>query len=145
MAIRITFHGTLLALILLVLAMMAVGPARQLYHEESAIHADQGRLAAGTAETNRLTNRLQELQDPHAIEALARAELGYVRPGETSYFTVKPPAGGAAGQAHAPAAAKAAPSPSAASAPSAPAGTPGAHAGHKMWLHRAIDAIGSWF
>lgn len=132
MTIRLTFHGTLLALILAVLAMMAIGPARQLYHEESAIHFDQAKIAAGTSETNRLTTRLQQLQDPNAIEALARAELGYVRPGETSYFVVKPPAGGAAaaGVAGAPAH-KAAPS--------------GATPGHKTWVHRAVDAIGNWF
>lgn len=131
MAIRLTFHGTLLALILLVLALMAVGPARQLYHEESSIHADQAKLSAGTAETNTLTTRLQQLQDPNAIEALARAELGYVRPGETSYFVVQPPTGTRAQPAAAPAAKSRASS--------------GVQAGHKAWLHRAIDAIGSWF
>lgn len=139
MAIRITFHGTLLALILLVLALMAVGPARQLYHEESSIHADQAKLAAGTAETNTLTTRLQQLQDPNAIEALARAELGYVRPGETSYFVVQPPAG-TRGQPAAPPATKQG------AMPAVNAGaTAGVKGGHKAWLHRAIDAIGSWF
>jgi len=133
MAIRITFHGTLLALILLVLGLMAVGPARQLYNEESSIHADQAQLSAGTAETTTLTNRLQQLQDPNAIEALARAELGYVRPGETSYFVVKP---------------SGATTPQAAPAPRhtpATAPKPAGAAGHKTWLHRAVDTVGGWF
>ena len=35
---RVTFHGTLLAVILIVLAMMAIGPARQWYQEQQTIH-----------------------------------------------------------------------------------------------------------
>jgi cell division protein FtsB len=82
---RLTFHGTLLGVILIVLAMMAIGPARQLYDEQQAVRTDRATLAAGTAESNRLATRLQQLQDPNFVEQLARQELGYVSPGETSY------------------------------------------------------------
>jgi cell division protein FtsB len=87
---RLTFHGTLLAVILILLAMMAIGPARQLYDEEQTIHGDQATLAAGTAETNRLNTRLSQLRDPAFVEYLAREDLGYVAPGETSYVVVRP-------------------------------------------------------
>lgn len=83
---RLTFHGTLLGVILVLLAMMAIGPARQLYQEHQAIRADESSLAAGTAERAAMTARLAQLQDPAYVEDLARQELGYVAPGETSYI-----------------------------------------------------------
>lgn len=83
---RVTFHGTLLAVILIVLAMMAIGPARQWYQEQQTIQADQATLAAGNAKANRLNTKLQQLQDPAYVESVAREELGYVAPGETSYI-----------------------------------------------------------
>lgn len=87
---RVTFHGTLLAVILIVLAMMAIGPARQWYQEEQTIRAGQSTLAAGNAEAGRLNAKLKDLQDPSYVEAIARGELGYVAPGETSYVVSQP-------------------------------------------------------
>lgn len=104
---RLTFHGTLLAVILILLAMMAIGPARQLYNEQQAIHRDEVTLAAGTTEANQLVTRLQQLQDPSYVQFLARRDLGYVLPGETSY--VVPVAG--QGQQGAPQAPSPAPRP----------------------------------
>jgi cell division protein FtsB len=88
---RVTFHGTLLAVILLLLAMMAIGPARQYYDELQAIHGDRAALAAGSAERQRLAAKLQDLNDPAYVEYLARHNLGYVRPGETTYVVPRPP------------------------------------------------------
>ena len=87
---RLTFHGTLLGIILLLLALMAVGPARQLYDEHQQVANDERTLAAGNAEAARLTARLQALRDPNYLELVARQELGYVRPGEVSYLIVHP-------------------------------------------------------
>jgi cell division protein FtsB len=87
---RLTFHGTLLGIILLLLAMMAMGPARQLWAEHQQIRSDEATLAAGNAEAARLTARIQAMQDPKHVEQLARDQLGYVRPGETSYIIVHP-------------------------------------------------------
>ena len=87
---RVTFHGTLLGVILLVLAMMAIGPARQFYDEQQVVRSDQAQLAAGRAESARLTARIARLQDPTFIEQLARQELGYIKPGETPYLIVHP-------------------------------------------------------
>ena len=87
---RLTFHGTLLGVILLLLAMMALGPARQLYNEQQHIRSDERALAAGDAETAQLVGRLQAMKDPNHLELLARQELGYVRPGEVSYVIVRP-------------------------------------------------------
>jgi cell division protein FtsB len=87
---RLTFHGTLLGVILLLLTMMALGPARQLYDEQQHIRSDQRQLAAGDAETRQLVGRLQAMKDANHIELLARQQLGYVRPGEVSYIIVHP-------------------------------------------------------
>jgi cell division protein FtsB len=87
---RVTFHGTLLAVIVILLAMMAIGPARQYYDELQAIHGDRAALAAGAAERQRLAAKLQDLNDPAYVEYLARHNLGYVRPGETSYIVPQP-------------------------------------------------------
>ena len=87
---RLTFHGTLLGVILLLLAMMAMGPARQLWAEHQQIRSDEATLAAGNAEAARLTARIQAMQDSKHVEQLARDQLGYVRPGETSYIIVHP-------------------------------------------------------
>ena len=89
---RLSFHGTLLGIILLLLAMMAMGPARQLWREHQQIRSDEATLAAGNAEAAKLTARIQAMQDPKHVEQLARDQLGYVRPGETSYIIVHPPA-----------------------------------------------------
>jgi cell division protein FtsB len=89
---RLTFHGTLLGIIMLLLAMMAMGPARQLWAEHQRIGSDEATLAAGNAEAAKLTARIQAMQDPKHVEQLARDQLGYVRPGETSYIIVHPPA-----------------------------------------------------
>ena len=89
---RVTFHGTLLAVILIVLAMMAIGPARQWYQEQQTIHADEATLAAGNAQASRLNAKLSDLQDPSYVESMAREDLGYVTPGETSYVVSRPQA-----------------------------------------------------
>ncbi|MEA2590451.1 MAG: hypothetical protein QOD62_282, partial [Actinomycetota bacterium] len=41
---RLTFHGTLLGIILLLLAMMALGPARQLWAEHQQVRSDEAAL-----------------------------------------------------------------------------------------------------
>src|SRR6266851_3775639 len=87
---RLTFHGTLLGVIMLLLAMMALGPARQLWNEQQRSRSDTQAIAAGNAEATRLTARIQAMQDPKHVEQLARDQLGYVRPGETSYIIVHP-------------------------------------------------------
>ena len=87
---RISFHGALLVVLLAVLVMMAVGPARQLWDEHAQIRADQETLAAGNAKATELTGRIEALQNPAHIEQLARDQLGYVRRGETLYIVGQP-------------------------------------------------------
>src|SRR5258708_20511967 len=89
---RLTFHGTLLGIILLLIATVAMGPARQLWTEHQQIRSDEATLAAGNTEASRLTGRIEAMRDPRHVEQLARDQLGYVRPGETSYLIVHPPA-----------------------------------------------------
>jgi hypothetical protein len=69
---------------------MALGPARQLYDEQQSIRSSQRQLAAGDSEFSRLIARIQSMQDPNHVEQRAREELGYVRPGETSYLILRP-------------------------------------------------------
>lgn len=87
---RLTFHGTLLGIILLLIATVAMGPARQLWTEHAQIRRDEATLAAGTAEASQLTGRIEAMRDPKHVEQLARDQLGYVRPGETSYIILHP-------------------------------------------------------
>ena len=87
---RISFHGALLVVLVAVLVMMAVGPARQLWDEHAQIRADQKTLAAGNAKATELTGRIEALQNRAHIEQLARDQLGYVRPGETLYIVGQP-------------------------------------------------------
>src|SRR5712692_5375264 len=87
---RLTFHGTLLGIILLLIATVAMGPARQLWTEHQQIRSDEASLAAGGAEASQLTGRIEAMRDPKHVEQLARDQLGYVRPGETSYIIVHP-------------------------------------------------------
>ena len=87
---RISFHGALLVVLMALLVMMAVGPARQLWDEHAQISSDQRQLAAGNAKATELTGRIEALQNPTHIEQLARDQLGYVRPGETLYIVGQP-------------------------------------------------------
>lgn len=89
--VRLTFHGTLLVLILTVLGLMAAAPARQAYEQQEQIEREEARLATLGRENARLEQRLQRLEDPDYVEKLAREQLGLVRPGEISYVVVPGP------------------------------------------------------
>ncbi|MGH2707424.1 MAG: FtsB family cell division protein [Actinomycetota bacterium] len=87
---RPSFHRSVLALTLIVLGVMAVTPARQLYDQHRQITAAQRDLERLGARNAKLQDRLDRLKDPDYLERLAREELGFVRPGEVSYLVVPP-------------------------------------------------------
>jgi cell division protein FtsB len=83
-------HGSVLALTLIVLGVMAVTPVRQLYDQHRQIHEAQRELEGLKAQNARLQGRLDRLNDADHLERLAREELGFVKPGEASYLVVPP-------------------------------------------------------
>jgi len=89
--IRLTFHGTILVAVFVVLILMAAAPARQAYEQKQAVARERARLEALKTENRSLEQRLARLDDPEYQEKLAREQLGLVRPGETSYVVVPGP------------------------------------------------------
>ncbi|MGH2821072.1 MAG: FtsB family cell division protein [Actinomycetota bacterium] len=82
-----------LIVIVLVVALagaMAIEPTRQLFEQRSRI-AEMSRDLRGLQRSNRaLEVRIERLKDPDFLEQEARAQLGLVRPGETTYVVVAP-------------------------------------------------------
>ncbi len=87
---RPPFHSSVLALTLIVLGVMAVTPARQLYDQHRQINEAQRQLERLSAQNAKLQGWLDRLNDPDHLERLAREQLGFVRPGEVSYLVVPP-------------------------------------------------------
>lgn len=85
---RLTFHGSLLAVTLGVLATMAVAPARELHRHQQRIAAAESRIDDLTESNAGLESRLARLKDPDHMEKLAREQLGMVRKGEIPYLIV---------------------------------------------------------
>jgi cell division protein FtsB len=80
-----------LVLVVGLVGAMAIEPTRQLIEQRERI-ADMAREAARIEALNaKLDRRIDRLKDPDFIEQRARAQVGLVRPGETT-FGVMPPA-----------------------------------------------------
>ncbi|MDL5157458.1 FtsB family cell division protein [Actinomycetospora termitidis] len=78
-------RAALLAVVVCALALTVAVPLRNYVsqrHEIAAVAAQQGRLDAEAAQ---LRGERAAMEDPAHVEALARARLGYARPGETPY------------------------------------------------------------
>jgi cell division protein FtsB len=97
-------RAALLAVVVCALALTVAVPLRNYVsqrHELAAVAAQQQKLDAEAAQ---LRGERGAMDDPAHIEALARARLGYARPGETPYrvelpgdaANQPPPSGGAA-------------------------------------------------
>jgi cell division protein FtsB len=79
--------------VLLVLGLagaMAIQPTRQLLAQRQRIAQMTDQLQDTRAANARLAEYVERLKDPDYLEQRARAQLGLVRPGETS-FVVMPP------------------------------------------------------
>lgn len=73
-----------LLLLLLVVALLYVGPARTLLSTWQDSNAKQAQVQTLEREHERLLERATALKDPRTVESEAR-RLGMVRPGERSY------------------------------------------------------------
>jgi cell division protein FtsB len=75
---------TALLLLLLLVALAYIGPARSLLSTWHESHAKQARVQQLQHEHDALARRAAELRDPRTVQAEAR-RLGMVKPGERSY------------------------------------------------------------
>ena len=69
-----------------------VVPYRQIVDSQRQVSAARAELAALEAENTLLEADVTALHTDVEIEKLAREKLGYVRPGETAYIVLDPPA-----------------------------------------------------
>lgn len=74
-------------------AIFNVFPFRQTIAQNRAVEEARIELETLQAENERLERDVETLRSPSEIERIARADYGYVRPGDTSYVIV-----GAAGE-----------------------------------------------
>ncbi|HWC15261.1 MAG TPA: septum formation initiator family protein [Actinomycetota bacterium] len=82
-------------LVLALLGGMAIEPTRQLLAQRDRISGMAGELRAAQAANARLEAQIARLKNDDYIEQRARAQIGLVRPAETTYV-VMPPSDGAA-------------------------------------------------
>ena len=71
-------------------AVFNVFPFRQTIAQNRAVEEARVELENLQAENERLEREVKTLQSPGEIERIARADYGYVRPGDTSYVIVGP-------------------------------------------------------
>ncbi|MFN2526677.1 MAG: septum formation initiator family protein [Actinomycetota bacterium] len=69
---------------------MAIEPTRKLFEQRDRIGAMETNLVRLRRVNQGLAHRIERLKDPDYIEQRARAQIGLVRPGETSYMVVPP-------------------------------------------------------
>jgi cell division protein DivIC len=86
-----TVRGSILGLILALLTVAALGPARLVLNEKLAIASAERRQVELNQQNRQLQSRLDRLKDPEYVEKLARQQLGLTKPGETSYVVVPGP------------------------------------------------------
>jgi cell division protein FtsL len=74
-----------LAAVVLVLAVAASVPVRQLMAQRAEIAQLEQQVAELEAGNGRLRQEIERLHDPEELERIARACLGMVRPGEIAF------------------------------------------------------------
>lgn len=83
------------ALLFLVLGaafLTQVVPYRQILDSERQVNSARAQLESLTSENQALQADVDALSTDAEVEKLAREKLGYVRPGETAYVVLDPPA-----------------------------------------------------
>ena len=83
---------TLLFLVLGAAFLTQVVPYRQILDSQRQVKSARAELASLEEENARLSEDVAALGTDAEIEKLAREKLGYVRPGETAYVVLDPPA-----------------------------------------------------
>ena len=85
---RITARGAVLLVVVMLLAIALVYPARLYWQQRSQIGELEKQTQALIIENQKLTGKVQKLNDPAYLERLARECLGMVKPGETAFVVV---------------------------------------------------------
>ena len=85
---RITARGAVLLAIVMLLAIALVYPARLYLQQRSQIGDLEKQTQSLIVENQKLTGKVQKLNDPVYLERLARECLGMVKPGETAFVVV---------------------------------------------------------
>jgi len=83
---------TLLFLVLGAAFLTQVVPYRQILDSQRQVNSARAQLETLESENERLAADVAALQTDEEVEKLAREKLGYVRPGETAYVVLDPPA-----------------------------------------------------
>lgn len=94
--------GWVLAVILLsalALTVSGVFPFRQLVEQRRSVETTREQLEALEDENRQLQDEISALNTDEEIERVARDQYGLVRPGETGYVVVSPPADPATAEA----------------------------------------------
>lgn len=91
MAKKTKRRGWFIPLVLVVgllIASVNVFPIRQLIAQNREIQVKETELLEIQEENHRLEREIEALHNPTEIERIARADFGYVRPGEISYVVL---------------------------------------------------------
>jgi hypothetical protein len=78
-------------LVALAATLSGILPFRQIIAQGRAVDLAEQKLEALESENLRLREAAQLLETPDEVERIARAEFGYVRPGEVAYVVVTAP------------------------------------------------------
>jgi cell division protein FtsL len=84
---RLTGRAAVLIVVLVLLALMAVVPARQYLAQRGRVAELERRTAELEQSNADLRSQIERLHDPAEIERLARECLGMVAPGEVALVT----------------------------------------------------------
>lgn len=84
--------ATLLFLVLGAALLTQMLPYRQILDSQRQVNSARAHLTSLEDENERLAADVAALQTDEEVEKLAREKLGYVRPGETAYVVLDPPA-----------------------------------------------------
>ncbi len=87
---RFQTMAPVLLLVVLAVVLTNIFPFRQMMANEQTIDLARGRLLALQAENSRLESEVEALGTEQELERMARQDLGYVMPGETSYVITTP-------------------------------------------------------
>lgn len=87
---RVSPRGIVVVLVLGLVGAMAIEPTRQLIEQRERIEGVTADLDAIVSSNEDLEDQIARLKDDDFIEQRARAQMGLVRPGETSIVVMPP-------------------------------------------------------
>jgi cell division protein FtsB len=85
---RLSARGVLLLIVIGLILLAAVAPARNLIQQRAQMAQLREQTARLQQQNDALQARVDQLDDPTYLEQLARQCLGMVKPGEVAFVTV---------------------------------------------------------